>query len=504
MTFYGENIHAQGVKDTTALLAHVRKAQPAWLLVMDGLTLAVQLKAASPTTNVIHRNYGVTNGDDDVFARVSPEQWLDLRAKESDTGVWLHTTCEPGWGQDVIDWHVNLMRRCIPRKTRLVVGNWSVGTPKPGVIAMARPMLELLDEHRDLFVLGLHEYANAVITSGFVGGAPNGKTESGMIVHPDYTLPGRWPLNGEAKPLTKWHMGRSQFWVEYCQSIGMKPPRIVLTETGFDDVSDIKWWTNTLPRTGEYRDIRGFKTLFNYWHNIMPDWSEDLAYFKQLEYAENHIFADSPVEGGCIYCYGHIDPQWQQDDIEGRDELLGYLEADTKTGDNTMLARHIEPGTLYRINLPGGITGVYKTPDINDRINGKTIPDQAEVRAFSPVYIKPETWLPIEYPTIEGRVWIPMKDGAVKLQTLEMPIVVNASDTPKTDEKPLSSDLAPLLKPDTKEVVETPVLAPSKGYVPTAAQVAILESWRAELSVTIAAANERLAIIDNLLASIKV
>ena len=326
--FYGFNVHAQGVKDVQRLLTHVHKTQPAWMLVMDGLELCKQIIDASPKTHVIHRNYGITQGDDNVFAKVTPERWLELRGAESNTGAWLMTTCEPGWGQDVIDWHVKLMQLCLSRKIRLVVGNWSVGTPNPDVIKMAKPMLQLLADHSDLFVLGLHEYANAVITSGFVGGAPNGRTDKGEVVHPDYTLPASWPRKGFAAALTKWHVGRFRFWSDYCASAGIIPPRIVLTEAGFDDVSDIKWWTNTLPRTAPYTDIRGFKTLQNYWHQIMPDWSQDRAYFENLKYAEDNIFAGTPVEGACTYCYGHIDPAWEQDDVEGHEEFLVYLQAD--------------------------------------------------------------------------------------------------------------------------------------------------------------------------------
>lgn len=328
-SFYGLNIHSQGIKDPTKLLAHIRKTSPSWCMTMDGLGLAEQIKAVSPSTNVIHRNHGVTGGDDDVFAKVSPERWLELRSKEADSGVWLMTTCEPGWGADVIAWHVRLMELCIPRKIRLVVGNWSVGTPDPALIPIARKLFEMLDTHRDLFVLGLHEYANAVITSGFVGGAPDGYTEShDKQHHPDYQKPSSWPLNGEARILTKWHMGRFQFINDYCKAVGINPPRIVLTETGFDDVSDVKFWSNKLPRTSPYTDIRGYKTLAAYWKQIAPEWSHDRAYFEQLRYAENNIYAGSNVEGGLIYCYGHIDPRWDSFDLEGRTEFVQLLEAD--------------------------------------------------------------------------------------------------------------------------------------------------------------------------------
>lgn len=47
-------------------------------------------------------------------------------------------------------------------------------------------------------------------------------------------------------------------------------------------------------------------------------------------------------------------------------------------------------------------------------------------------------------------------------------------------------------------------LAPKTGYVPTAAQIAMLESWRKQLTDSIAAETAKLAIIDSILASTKV
>src|SRR5262249_48696586 len=96
------NIHAQMVKDTNRLMQHLAKVQPSVALVLDGLGLAKEIKAMLPNTLVIHRNWGVTQGDDDVHHRVSPEDWLNLRAKESDDGFYLNTTNEPGFDDQCI------------------------------------------------------------------------------------------------------------------------------------------------------------------------------------------------------------------------------------------------------------------------------------------------------------------------------------------------------------------------------------------------------------------
>ncbi len=423
-SFYGYNIAARGVKNPTALIEHVVKAKPRWLAVMDGLALAQQLQTASKETNVIHRNYGVTNGDDDVHKRYTPQAWLDLHKFDIDAGMWLMTTVEPGWSKEVIDWHVALMKLCIPDKIKLVIGNFSVGTPDPNNLEIGLPMFRLLDDHRDQFALGLHEYANAVITSGFVGGAPNGITESGTRVHPDYTQPGSWPLNGEARILTKWHCGRFQFITKYCQLNGINPPRIVLTETGFDDVSDIKWWSKNLVHTPPYADIGAYKTLPNYWRTIFPDWSQDKAYWKQMEYAENNIYANTTVEGGLFYCYGHIDTKWEPFDLEGHSEFLGYIEGDVVSIPTLpgYTPSAFEVGAKYTLVIAGAYRNLRDKPGLGT--TGALIGQVnagAEVVALEQRIVSTDYWRRIKVVSSGLEGWVSLDGNAVEMRRIVDP-----------------------------------------------------------------------------------
>lgn len=429
-SFYGYNVHSQGVKNPTVLIEHIIKLKPAWLVVMDGLTLAQQLKAASQDTNVVHRNYAATNGDDDVFKRLTPQQWLDAHKDDIGAGVWLMTTCEPGWGQDVINWHIALMKLCIPLKVKLVVGNFSVGTPDPNAIALAKPLFQLLADNSDLFVLGLHEYANAVITSGFIGGAPNGKMQSGMQVHVDYTLPGSWPLNGEARILTKWHCGRFQFIVDYCKSVGIKPPRIMLSEVGFDDVSDIDWWTASLPHTDPYKNIGGYKTLQVYWKKIFPQWSQDQAYFKQLEYAANNIYENTVVEGGCTFCYGHKDAKWDVDDLEGHTEFLGYMEASavaTPTTPNYTPVDFTAGGKYTLQSADGARNNVRKTPVLAVDNQLGLIEDKTVVTLLEKRQVNVDWWYRLTSDTFADG-WISGRGGVVTFTPV--PVVTTPAPLP--------------------------------------------------------------------------
>lgn len=323
------NIHAQAIHDRDRLMRHLQAIQPVAVLVMDGLGLAQEIKAAIPGAIVIHRNWGATEGDDAAFAKVTPERWLELRAKEAEGGIFLYTTNEPGWGEDVIDWHIRLMELAAPRRVPLVIGNWAVGTPQPEQwsIPKARRMLELLDEHRDLFILGLHEYACAVATSGLHGGFPHnagvapGESGGVNLIHPE-----SWPE--DVSRITMWHCGRFQFLARQCDKLGIKPPRIIMTEHGMDDVSDIKPWTETLKKTDPYLNIRGWKSAQNQWNEWYggKGWSPQRAYFEQLAWADRVIYWNSIVEAQLIYCWGHRDPQWEQFDISEAGEFHSLLE----------------------------------------------------------------------------------------------------------------------------------------------------------------------------------
>lgn len=327
------NVHAQQVKDPARLKNHLMKLQPSAVLVLDGLGLAQEIKAALPNTLVIHRNYGITNGDEDLHKRLSPQAWLDLRGKEADGGVGLYLENEPGFSKEMLDWTALVMQLCIPRGIKLAVGNWAVGTPDPDHDwPLAKQVLQLASDHRDLFVIGLHEYAAGVFTSGITGGAPDGTIESGAIVHQNYIPRDAWPQSVDG--LTLFHCGRFRFLVAYCQKMGLKPPRIILTEHGLDDVSDIEWWLRRLKVNQGYLNVRGWKTLQSQlgdWYRALG-WSAQRAYFEMVKWADQTIYKDTMVEGQLLYCWAHSSQDWEQFDLAEADEFQSLLEAYAQQG----------------------------------------------------------------------------------------------------------------------------------------------------------------------------
>lgn len=324
------NIHAQFVTDTPKLMKHLVAIRPAAVLVMDGLGLAREIKAKLPDTLVISRIYP----DEDMQNRMSPEDWLKQRGPETEGGIYAYTTNEAGFSKNLIDWHIRLLELAIKIRTPLVIGNMSVGTPAPEDWAAGRKLLELLDQHRDLFILGLHEYACGVITSGFLGGYPDNAGVDPSI--PTNAGKGKnlipsanWPTQFDAAQMTLFHCGRFKFLVRYCQTIGLPPPRILLTEHGFDDVSDIKAWSDRLQMTPPFTSIRGWKSVQNQWRKWYDaqGWSPQRAMFEQLAYADRTIYQGSAVEAQLLYCWaGRPGYKWDQFDLSGADEFQGWLE----------------------------------------------------------------------------------------------------------------------------------------------------------------------------------
>lgn len=315
------NIHGQNVPDEGYLLDVLRKLNPVAVLVMDNLDLAKRILAALPDCMVIYRHWGADSDDNDAL-QYSPEAWVKERAAKADgLPLWMYTTNEPVFDAHTIQWHERVIELAAKQCLQVVASNWGVGKPVDVDNAwnMADRLLRLLDAHRDTAVMGLHEYACGVITSGFIGGTPQ---ERGLI------MPDTWPED-TTQIGALWHCGRFRFLERYCKAKGIRPPRIILTEHGFDDVSDIKPWTETLKKTpvagNPGGNIRGWKTLATQWGEWFPDRTPEQAYFEQLKYANEKLYKGSSVEAQLIFSWGHSSPIWYQFDVAEARELHNLL-----------------------------------------------------------------------------------------------------------------------------------------------------------------------------------
>lgn len=329
------NIHGSSIANKPRLLARVLTTRPRWLLVMDNLNLAEELAAALPETNVIFRRWP----DDNLVREKTPQTWVnETAALLAGKRLWAYAGNEQGFGDDVLRWNTEVITLAAARGLKVVVGNFATGTPEPG--DWRRPaaldLLRALDANRAAAVLGLHEYAGGVITSG-LGNPPPVKV---------------WP---DSIPGAAWHCGRYRFVVDTCAEQNIKAPRVVITEHGFDDLSDIKSWLDTLVKTPGYANIRGWRSLVEQWRAWWPSWSPERAYAEQLIYADRVIYNNPIIEGQLIFSYGASSEMWRQFDIEGAAELLLELERYAQNGDD-------EPMPAQPIYAPDVYTSMSSAP----------------------------------------------------------------------------------------------------------------------------------------------
>lgn len=335
------NVHGDAPNFSLSLLwAHIKDLNPKWLLIMNATRAAIETAQRYPQTQVIMRSY-VPEDDSPLkvwgtwsafLAHVKQDLKSSLRLDETlPPNLWIYTNNESGDSNELHDYLTGLISQ---PELKFVVGNYSVGTPQISRWKQLAPFLRLLDEQRHRVVLGLHEYFCGVPTTGLIGGPPTElKDEHGNVIHPDYTKRANWPA--DVKGLTKWHCGRFEFLVAACKELGIRPPRVVLTEHGSDDLDDINAWADALPKTHPYTEIRGFRTLWNAWRSIEnnPNLDVDKHFADCLTYLDEHVYKDSIVEAQLVFSM-FSKPQWAQFDISGTDvphHLAEYARAQTPT-----------------------------------------------------------------------------------------------------------------------------------------------------------------------------
>lgn len=361
----GYNLHSY----SPYFLEHTRKINSRAHVVMNNFDAALTLKRALPDTLVIFRNWG-SDGDENDYLQYTPRQWLDRNKQYAVEGIALYVLNEPPFNKVVIEWLIELCKINLEPGYRftLVLGNWATGNPQPEQWALAIELLQLLAARPDLFILGLHQYAGAVVTSGLYGGWPdNAGVEPGKPgVGKNLIPPANWPKSmlEDGKPISRFHLGREWFLVTFCKREGITPPRIIVTEALFDDTSDIDTWLKRLPASSPYHNVRGFKSLRYQWARWFPDWSIDQAYFEQLKYALEVIWKDSPVEAVCLFCWGHSSQDWEQFDVSGQTEFHQLLEtysASQKDDGDMTFPLPTDPKWIQQINQSGEKHSIRKT-----------------------------------------------------------------------------------------------------------------------------------------------
>jgi hypothetical protein len=161
---------------------------------------------------------------------------------------------------------------------------------------------------------------------------------------------------------------------------------------------------------------------------VFPQWSQDQAYWRQLEYAENNIYAGTTVEGALLYCYGHIDPRWEAFDLEGYSEFLAYMEAHAVATQPVQPSYTIPPivaNSKYIVNVPSEYINVRKAPVVTTTAPLATLKTGDVVIALEEMISGGEYWVHVNKDT-DGVItdgWISLQQGQVRLVAYVPPVI---------------------------------------------------------------------------------
>lgn len=416
------NINGANCPHPDVLQKHLRAINPRWLLIMDNLGMVRDYRRQFPSTSIVARNWALTEGDENVYARLSPAAWLEARLPEAGDGIYLYTGNEGGIQTK---WHIELMKLIVERQliqVRLVICNCAVGTPSnlaEWAVPDMREFYQLLDDHRDQFVLGLHEYFGGIAPSGFVGGYPDGSWSDGRTnLHPNYEDRRQWPLDASAIGML-WHCGRFKVVNEAARSFGFMPPRILITEHGADDLSDVRPWAQKFPLSDGYPNHRSWKSLGAMWVRLIPGRSAQQAYFENINYLRTTLYSRFPnIEGQLVFGWTNS-PDWKAFDMSEADEFMSLLETDVSkqqpaqalpsfpsdfdTRAKSYMVRATDGATTVRV-LPNKnsslMTTIATTPSIIRLIDATDL--RADERQTDTINDRLGVWLPVAIGSIKG------------------------------------------------------------------------------------------------------
>ena len=438
---FGYNV--QRLQDPVAFADHYKKAKLGGSLFYAGntdLEYVAKLTDDNPGSLNVIRNWP----DADQHRRMTPQQWMDSYANQSHSKrLIIGASNESEWTPQFLAWTLELCKLAVRNDVRICVINLNTGHNTPVEWAQAKEILQVACDNPDLIYIGLHEYAGGIITSGFVGGNPDGTitTNAGFQRHPglvDMTKRENWPTPEQLSEMTQWHCGRFNFLNKYCMDTFGKLPSIIITEHGFDYLSDIGSWLNSLPRRTS--SINGWKTLGDYWNVVFPGMSREDALWMQLEWADTHIYAADNIKVKILFDYGP-NPDWELYRVDGaiENKLEAYAMANT--------------GFTIKVD---NFTGVINIPD-GKKLNFRPEPNTSKpaigtlntgnvVKVLS-WYLQPNNnWCRINFNGVEG--YVSLLTNSVGVDTVTFKIVPDVTPIPDPVPVPVPTPV-PDPKPET-------------------------------------------------------
>ncbi len=198
-TNIGFNVRGGRVQ-TAMVLRDVDRLNCGWILVESEPHQANEIAQMRPDLTVVYRDYWPpSTGDDNLHRQVTPEQYIDrMLSLDLAPDILWHVNNEPTEYSSLTPWLLETLDRADRIGRRLVVGNFSTGTPEPNY--WRSTLASLLERLSGTWhVLGLHEY-----------------------------------INGDLDRSDPWFIGRYQFVLDACSARDIEPPLMAITEHGYD------------------------------------------------------------------------------------------------------------------------------------------------------------------------------------------------------------------------------------------------------------------------------
>ena len=292
---------------TDWLISHSQIVLPSGMVFTNDLKEAWRFKKAVPTALVANRITSTPGTEDKLEAnllKIDPVKFLNDRLAEFDAQgiphnqIVIHTTNEPAYAPDLIDWHLRLGNEVIKHPdVQVVMLNFGVGIVPldDGPLSLMHNLLKLMVEHPDQLYFGNHGYGATVWTSGVNGTAPPGYNErfKPRLPAQEYAIkPEDWP-----KEVTGvcYHAGRWRAVAQYCHRHFRKLPTFWETELApSDDINDVGWWQQSLPKNDSDSRINGMWTCAEAWKVMFPQWSKEEVIWYQTQ-AMIEVLYEAPV-----------------------------------------------------------------------------------------------------------------------------------------------------------------------------------------------------------------
>lgn len=315
------NVHGEVLNDKDNLrrspkenlIKHLDQSKPKHILVLRHFDLAMELAKRYPFMTVHIRywtNEGVINKNGSYA--IEPKKWLDnvkkdwiIAKNQGVKNVSFYTTNEPRQLKEIGNWHKDLMELNLNPEYQIPLTVLNLGHYEPNEIILLKEVFRLCALRPDLFILGIHEYFTGLPSSGMPEVAPDGS----------FFFPVNYDKWDRRENATRFHVGRHQFILKFCDDNQINRPRIVVTEFGADRLDEggnwVGKWLNSLILTQPYLNIRGWLSCYNQWINWFKDLfgTSENIYFHMLQYLavrvyqSNYLGKPRNIEGALLFSW---------------------------------------------------------------------------------------------------------------------------------------------------------------------------------------------------------